>query len=485
MVKRDSLPVMRPLSTCLAAALLLVLPATVFSQGRIPKAKDGSVKGALAFFPNSKLAQGFHTASSPFHDRTDPVLEYKNWVYSDDKRVAVRGFVKDAVLLFQWWTLLGDPVEKYGFKWLTSGYYEVMYEEKGQMVTKSIYRNQLEKYPDLLKKFDRIEPLNVDVEISFGSGNIDDQKYYDFRRKYNILSDLGSAGYKESYTIKSLGIHYLYAPSGQDAPFIIPTMAVGGWPDFLNVEKKDNERTKRNIELFRLGQDLLIHSFRITDFEWQFSPFIEIAKQFERYEKKEDSPKEQAEKAALAEESDGGDSFWDRAEVVQADMEVYRDPTNYKYGLKAKKGLRALPATYRNLLASESRKNVFFGETEGGVVAINGSGKVLATLPGKDWYATSTGARRSVSAPKVDCVDYQPNYSEEFLFENGGFGTRKKTYSISRQLYLTISSGNERPLTEAEKRAAEENSKRLARECYEACKRQAESDGYEPASSSN
>lgn len=485
MVKRDSPPLMRLFSTCFVATLLLILPATVMSQGRIPKAKDGSVKGALAFFPNSKLAQGFHTATSTFPGQTDPVLERNNWVYSDDRRVAVKGFVKDAVLLFQWWTLLGDPVEKYGFKWLTSGYYEVMYEEKGQMVTKAIYRSDLAKYPDLLKKFDRIEPLNVDVEITFSSANIDDQKYYDFRRKYNILSDLGSAGYKASYTIKSLGIHYLYAPSGEDAPFIIPTMAVGGWPDFLNVDKKDEERTKRNIELFRLGQDLVIHSFRITDLEWQFSPFIEIAKQFERYEKKEDSPKEQAEKAALAEESTGGDSFWDRAEVVQADMEVYRDPTNYKYGLKAKKGLRALPATYRNLVASANKKTVFFGETEQGVVAINSSGKVLATLPGNGWSATSTGARRYVRAPKVDCVDYQPNYSEEYLFENGTFATLKKTYTITRQLYLTVSSANERPLTESEKRAAEENEKRLARECYEDCKRQAESDGYQPASTSN
>lgn len=477
---------MRLFSIYFVAVLSLALPVTALSQGRISKAKDGSVKGALAFFPNSKLAQGFQTATSTFPGQIDPVLERNNWVYSDDRNVAVRGFVKDAVLLFQWWTLLGDPVEKYGFKWLTSGYYEVMYEEKGQMVTKSISRSDLVKYPDLLKKFDRIEPLNVDVEINFSSGNIDDQKYYAFRKKYNILTDLGSAGYKASYTIKSLGIHYLYAPSGEDAPFIIPTMAVGGWPDFLNVENKDEERTKRNIELFRLGQDLVIHSFRITDLEWQFSPFIEIAKQFERYEKKEDSPKEQAEKAALADENDGGDSFWDRAEVVQADMEVYRDPTNYKYGLKAKKGLRALPATYRNLVASESRKNIFFGEMEqGGVVAINGSGKVLATLPGRDWSATSTGARRYVRAPEVDCADYQPNYSEEYLFENGTFATLRKTYSISRQAYLTISSANERPLTDAEKRAAEENEKRLARECYEACKRQAESDGYQPASKSN
>lgn len=478
---------MRLFSIYFVAVLSLALPATALSQGRISKAKDGSVKGALAFFPNSKLAQGFQTATSTFPSQTDPVLERNNWVYSDDRRVAVRAFVKDAVLLFQWWTLLGDPVEKYGFKWLTSGYYEVMYEEKGQMVTKSISRGDLVKYPDLLKKFDRIEPLNVDVEINFSSGNIDDRKYYDFRKKYNILTDLGSAGYKASYTIKSLGVHYLFAPSGEDAPFIIPTMAVGGWPDFLNVEKKDEERTKRNIELFRLGQDLIIHSFKITDLEWQFSPFIEIAKQFERYEKKEDSPKEQAEKAALADESDGGDSFWDRAEVVQADMEVYRDPTNYKYGLKAKKGLRALPATYRNLVASESRKNVFFGDTDQGqgVVAINGAGKVLATLPGRDWSATSTGARRYVRAPEVDCADYQPNYSEEYLFENGTFATLRKTYTISRRAYLTISSANERPLTDAEKRAAEENEKRLARECYDACKRQAESDGYQPASKSN
>ena len=297
------------------------------------------------------------------------------------------------------------------------------------------------------------------------------------------MSDLGSAGYKSSYTIKSLGIHYLYAPSGQDAPFILPTMAVGGWPDFLNVDKKDDERTKRNIELFRLGRELNIHSFKITDFEWQFSPFIEIAKQFERYEKKEDSPKEVAEKAGLAKNEDGGDDFWNHAEVLDMDMEVYRDPTNGKYGLKAKKGLRAIPAEYSNLVAAANKKGLFYGEEENQVVAVNSSGKVIASLAGKDWRVSADGISRYIRAPDMDCYGWSLNYSEKIYFENGSFSRTEKIYSVwdKRGMYLTVTSANEPRPTEAQKKQAEENRRRRAAECYQACKSRAESDGYKLA----
>lgn len=218
--------------------IIFCFPGFLQAQGIIPKAKDGSFKGALALTSQSSLTKGLPTAVSPYPGKTDPMLERNSWMYSDDKLTAVRGFVKDAVLIFQWWTLLGDPIEKYEFKWVTSGYYEVTYEEEGREVTKSIYRDQLLKYPDLLKKFDHIEPVNVDVEISLSSGNIDDQDYFDFRKKYNILSSLGSAGYKSSYTVIAKGDAYLYGASGQNSNFILPAMALGGWPDFLNIEKK-------------------------------------------------------------------------------------------------------------------------------------------------------------------------------------------------------------------------------------------------------
>ena len=459
---------LRASSVSILSCILLLLPAVAFAQGRIPKAKDGSIKGALAFFPQSKLAEGFHTATSPFHEKTDPVLEPRNWVYSDDKRVAVKGFVKDAVLLFQWWTLLGDPIEKYAFKWTTSGYYEVQYEEKGQTVFKTIYRSDLVKYPDLLKKFDRIEPMNVNVKISFSSGDIDDQKYYDFRRKYNILSDLGSAGYKSSYTIESLGVHYLYAPSGQDAPFILPTMAVGGWPDFLNVDKKDDERTKRNIELFRLGRVLNIQSFEITDFEWQFGPFIEIARQFERYEKKEDSPREVAEKAGLAGENDGGDDFWNHAEVLDAEMEVYRDPTNGKYGLKAKKGLRAIPAAYNELIPSE-KKGVFLGvKGDGRVYAVNNSGKEIASQKG---YIYKGKVLEQYVDEKMDCyLNYYYSLYNLYSFSGGAFVKSPTTlFTVAHRSTgfgsLIVTSANEKRDYEAERRAKDEDDRKRD-ECY-------------------
>lgn len=442
------------------------------AQGRIPKQKDGSVKGAMAFFPVTELAKGFSTAYSPFPGKTDPVLDQKNWQESSDGRVAVRGFVKDAVMLFEWWTLLGDPIERYAFKWKTTGYYEVRYLEEGKTVTRSISRNELTKYPDLLKKFDRIEPFNVSMAITFSSGNIDEQKYYDYRKKYNINTDLGSAGYGGSYTIKVNGVEYLYGPSGENPPFIIPSMAVGGWPDWLNIEKKDEERTKRNIELFRLGQEINIHSYKITNFQWEFGPFIEIARQYDRYEKKIDSPKEIAEQAKLADKKDNGDDFWNHSDVPQVEMEVYRDPTNYKYGLKAKKGLRALPATYDDLKPT-AKKGIFLAKTKQGVSAINNSGKVLASLSGY-WNLGDGYVYQTESGPAdEDCWKYELTYYENRYFENGSFNRVTKTASISKKLTLTVVRSGETYTDEDRRRTEKHDS-----DCYKSRKATAVNAGY-------
>lgn len=426
----------------------------------------------MAFFPVTELGKGFSTAYSPFSGKTDPVLDQKNWQYSDDRRIAVRGFVKDAVMLFEWWTLLGDPIERYAFKWKTTGAYQVMYEEDGKTVTKSISRNSLAKYPDLLKKFDGIEPYNVSMEITFSSGNIDDQKYYDYRRKHNITTDLGSAGYGGSYTIKVNGVEYLYGPSGENPPFIIPSMAVGGWPDWLNVDKKDEERTKRNIEIFRLGQEINIHSFKITDFDWQFGPFVEIARQYDRYEKKLDSPKEIAEQAQLGDKKDNGDDFWNHSEVPQVDMEVYRDPTNYKYGLKAKKGLRALPATFDDLKPT-TKKGIFLAKTKQGVSAINNSGKELASLSG-NWNLGEGYVYQTKSGPKdEDCWKFDLTYYENRHFENGSFGKVTKTATVNQRMTLTVVSAGDTYTKEDQKRSDQRD-----RECYKSREATAISDGY-------
>ncbi|HMG10171.1 MAG TPA: hypothetical protein VK609_16770 [Mucilaginibacter sp.] len=454
------------------SVLLFFASGNVLAQGRIPKAKDGKVKGALVFLPLSELAKGYYTATSPFFEKTDPVLEKHNWMYNDSKNVAVRGFVKDAVLYFQWWTLFGDPIEKYAFKWTTSGYYEVMYEENGKMVSKSIYRNDLIKYPDLLERFDGIEPYNLSAEITITGGHLDDQVYADFRKRNNIMTDLGSAGYKDSYKIKVDGVHSLYAASGKDAPFVIPTMAVGGWPDFLNIEKKDGPFVKGNIELFKLAEDVNIQSFRITDIDWEFDKFVGIAKQYDRYEKKLDSPKEVAEKAAMAGKSTGGDDFWNHAEVSDGDMMVYRDPTTYKYGLKAKKGLRALPAIYSDLKPT-AKKGIFLGRTAAGISAINSSGKILASLAG-DWNLSDGYVFKSQSAPKdEDCWMYEATYYDNRYFENGSFSGSTKTASVNRKMYLIVTQGGETYTEEDKKR----NQKRES-DCYQTVKNTAISAGY-------
>lgn len=202
--------------------------------------------------------------------------------------------------------------------------------------------------------------------------------------------------------------------------------------------------------------------------------FVEIAKQYERYEKKEDTPKEIAANAGLGEEKNGGDDFWDDVEVMDSEMEIYRDPTNNKYGLKAKKGLKAIPAEYNNLVASNERKGLFIGEMDDKVVALNAAGNVLATLPGKEWRAEVNGASKPNDAPDLKCYGYELEYREHIYFQNGGFSRTEKIYNIRnmRGMTLIVSTGSSSDEKE------EVNWDEVAAECHESYKRQAESDGY-------
>ena len=153
-------------------------------------------------------------------------------------------------------------------------------------------------------------------------------------------------------------------------------------------------------------------------------------------------------------------------------MEVYRDPTTYKFGLKAKKGLRALPATYSELKPT-AKKGIFLGRTAAGVSAINASGKVLASLNG-NWNVSDGYVYQAQNAPRdEDCFMYDATYYDNRYFENGSFSRSTKTASISRRMFLTVTRAGE-TYTEADKKRGEKRD----RDCYQAVKRTAISAGY-------
>lgn len=65
--------------------------------------------------------------------------------------------ISNANVSIEWWTLLGQAVEIYGFKWQSTGKIRV-----GNTV---LERSHLQAYPSLVKRFDALQPSNVEIEL--------------------------------------------------------------------------------------------------------------------------------------------------------------------------------------------------------------------------------------------------------------------------------------------------------------------------------
>lgn len=81
--------------------------------------------------------------------------------------------MKSFDITIQWWSLMGEPVEKYDFTWYDSGRFMVG--------NTTITRSMLQKYPDLLKRFDNIQPYRVWVFVEgYEGANFNSSSSVDF-----------------------------------------------------------------------------------------------------------------------------------------------------------------------------------------------------------------------------------------------------------------------------------------------------------------
>lgn len=414
-------------------AILLVNPGSSCGQGHVPVSDKSSFKGVLLFTPEGTLSSGVHSVYSSAHNKTDPMISPKEWVRG--KSASVRGIVQDAVLFFEWWTLLGDPIERYQFKWKSSGYYDVSYQEGGAYHTKTVTRRALAKYPDLVKWFDNIAPNNINFEIDFATGRLDDKKYYEFRRKHNILESLGSSGYSVSFRRRVEGIDMLFERSDKNPPFIVPTMATGGWREFMTIPASvSNEKLEVLVQLFKLGQTVSIKSFRIVSIDWPVDGMIALAKRFEAYEEKgtEPSPKEMVAAAEDDNLKKMQDDFWNKTELIEGEMEVYTDPTSGKKGLKSVNGMKTLPPTYYSIEQS-SDKRFFYCFVDNNCIVINSFGNQITSEEGYTYAKDDTFSANQQSTQS----DWWTTYEwEVFYFKDGTFRFQHKAFRLQRRLFL-------------------------------------------------
>lgn len=457
--------------------ILCSIPELMVAQGRIPL-KNKSFTGALELLPNSKLAEGYSRVKSAYPMGIDPKADPKKWYEEGNQQM--RGIMDDAVLFIEWWTKASSPLERSKFDWKSSGYFEVSYvDDKGINKFQRINRYELDKYPNLLQRFDNLRPIDIGFEITFDSGDIPDKDYYNFRDKYKIMEDLGSAGYAVSFT-KTINSNYIaLKPSGEHQEWLNPGLLLGGWDSFLNIPEKYKDKESRLIELFKLGNTLKISSFKISKIKWKISDFIYIAKKFEDYKTGKDKPTAFDEVEEGKKEAKAGDGFWDDPDLLDGDGDPYYDQTARKYGIKTKKNRIVTQPLYDNIV--KSMKGKYFIASKGNTVfVLNPGGRVIhqklmeknpriGACNDGNVYATNSVNER------VENYSYEKTYGETSIFNMSGLKGNSKWFYFSTPLSLTVSSGSSTAEERAEWKRQWEEKKAALRAKYGA---ELEAKGY-------
>ena len=410
----------------------LLITVYSFGQGSIP-GRNKSFLGALAFLKNSQLVQGYSSVKMTMPNENDALIDPEKWYNGGD--VQMRGMMGDAVLFLEWWAKSSSPAERYKFDWTSSGYFE-LYNLSDNPTTpiKRIYRSQLTKYPNLLKRFDDIAPIDIQFQFTFNTANIPDQEYADFRRRYNIMEDLGSAGYSVSYTRKLDGDFILYKPSRRKQDWINPGPIPGGWDTFLNMPAKYADKKSRLIELFKLGENLAISSFKITAIKWRMADFEYIARKFKDYETGMDKPTAFEEVADGEKKNKAGDESWDETDLVDSETEIFQDETNRKYGIRSKKRRVIKEGQYDRMEKSDQEK-LYIASKGNTVFILNNMGAEvyrnnLSTPPeiGKcakgNFWVTET-----LNREKLGGYNYYVATGNKYLFHGGKLTRSYKWYN--------------------------------------------------------
>ncbi|MBO6496437.1 MAG: hypothetical protein JJ978_12775 [Roseivirga sp.] len=221
-------------------------------------------------------------------------------------------------LHLQWWSLMSEPVEYYDFTWFSTGRYTV--EVKGQQRTMT--KATLSKYPDLARRFERITPIDIKIEISgvADAGTLDvkrgrvpntgglntrarsnykkdGQSYDRYQLWGDIIYEIPDANLVPSYSAKKgSGIvpgsqhwnEFLFWPEESKHLNRIKTYEKGNKNDKTLLEENKNRFSKTNS--FSL-------SARILEVEWPLPEMRNIIEKYDAYEKGIEKPSEAKSKA--------------------------------------------------------------------------------------------------------------------------------------------------------------------------------------------
>lgn len=261
--------------------ILILNTAVSFSQTTIQKDTDLRFRGKVVGYPSDKDAVGL---------------------------------MKNFTLDIQWWMFLGEPMEFYGFEWTANDHFT--------MDNTKVTRNQLVKYPDLLKRFHMLKPSKMTLElVGNGGTKMGLNEIFLYRiEDYKVL--YYKAGVKsENLSPDSPETWYQFWKWGNEATDVdfqykhINAVYEKSEQQFKNLPEEEQKAIiKTYKDKFKSASRIVVSDLK-AHLEWPELELKSILKLYQEYEKgeKKPSPLEEvaeAEKEIANETTYTKDDFW-------------------------------------------------------------------------------------------------------------------------------------------------------------------------------
>lgn len=216
---------------------------------------------------------------------SNPIPGFNIDVPYSDGNITINGIMSDAALAIDWWTLFGEPAEQYLFTWKAKDYYEIVSLDAtgSNTIKRTVYKNDLTKYPDLLLRYENIKPTEIEFEIQWG---LEDKDVFD----KTGMSFISYYGVKNSFKTKVSSASILIEPSGK-TPFGVPGIRQGKGEAFLGLEKNfPKDKLQGLMQMFTKAPYQYINAVIVTKIKWPVSEMKAIADKYDQYERGEATP---------------------------------------------------------------------------------------------------------------------------------------------------------------------------------------------------
>jgi hypothetical protein len=280
-----------------------------------------------------------------------------------------KGLMDNFTLGVQWWEFLGEPMEYYSFKWEAT---QVIQIDFGTFLK----RSDLDKYPNLLKRFDNIRPSHLelglsasqDLNSSYGNIKYNLEDWQILYTKAGVLSKNLSPGSPETWN------EFWKWDWDMQKNYNIET------EKFKTLSEEEQKKITRELRTkFRQCTSLNV-SVYVKDIKWPKSEINGIYEAYLQYEKGEKKPSPieevaEAEKEIANETPYTEDDFWGEvSDIEELEVEIFQEAS--KFGLKYKNnGSVVLNSEYTSI----TKTGEYF------IVSVGSSTPEERTLPCKNY----------------------------------------------------------------------------------------------------